>query len=305
MKRFLRRLWPAGSESVDPDAGASPTEADAGRAAAEFWARWEQLLPDISAALGDGDPDRIENRLCTAVSEVHPNLHFSLERGHRAIYALVISAQGDTNLRAYTDAWKAAAPPDDTIWEYHDSVPPVPDPNGVTVSLGEHRIPLAQVRVAALIDEKAGLVDVAVFHPLMSELADAAKAAMTFLPLDATLGERLAGDRLGRVETAEQEPSGAIGLLELRTLVEDLDESLRPAPQQPSDSTAAGPVAEDAASTTEQTEADAIDQELDRLAAGIDPGAQDSPASGPAPGADEEQRRGGENEDEDRRHRGH
>jgi hypothetical protein len=65
-------------------------------------------------------------------------------------------------------------------------------------------------------------VDVAVHHPTMGELAPAARSAMTFLPLDATLGERLAGERLRRVETAVAEPTGTIGLLELRDLVRNL-----------------------------------------------------------------------------------
>ncbi|MCP2332089.1 hypothetical protein [Actinoalloteichus caeruleus] len=229
VKRFLRRVWSSEPDPGDQlsDGDPSSTGAEPEVAAAAFWRRWEELLPVLSSALGDGEPHRVEHELCSAVELLHPDLHFSVERGVHAIYALVISGQGDPALRTYTDAWMAAAPPQSAIWEYHDAVPPVPDPTGVTVNFGAHRIELADVRVAPLVDESAGLVDVAVFHPLMAELADAAKAAMTFLPLDATLGERLAADRLGRVETAEREPHGAIGLLEFREMVRELDESQR------------------------------------------------------------------------------
>jgi hypothetical protein len=195
-----------------------------GAAAERFWARWTDLLPDISAALGDLQPQRFEPALAAAVLEMHPDLHFSVERGERAVYALVVSGQEDPALRPYTDAWKAAAPPNDLIWEFHDSVPPVPDPDEVTVNLGEHRVALADVRVAAQVDEAAGVVDVAVHHPRMPDLGDAAQQAMTFLPLDATLGERLAGQRLRRVETALREPAGAITLRELRDLVRGLSD---------------------------------------------------------------------------------
>lgn len=70
------------------------------------------------------------------------------------------------------------------------------------------------------------MVDVAVHHPRMDGLA-AAKQAMTFLllislPLDATLGERLAGERLRRLATALSGPAGAITLLQLRELVRGL-----------------------------------------------------------------------------------
>jgi hypothetical protein len=199
----------------------APTAAnDPARLAERFWQRWFDLLPETSAALGDREPHRVEHRLCELVADVHPDLHFALDRGRRSIYALVVSGQEDPALRPYTDAWKAAAPPDDAIWEYHDSVPPVPDPTQVTVNLGEHRMRLADVRVVAQVD--GDVVDVAVHHPALADLDEPAQKAMTFLPLDATLGERIAAERLRRVETAPSEPEGTIDLLELRTIVFEL-----------------------------------------------------------------------------------
>ncbi|OAP24846.1 hypothetical protein A4R44_04361 [Amycolatopsis sp. M39] len=195
---------------------------DAGAAATAFWEGWYDLLPEVSAALGEGEPHRVEHDLCVLVETLHPRLHFSLERGRAAIYALVVSGQEDPELRPYTDAWKAAGPPDDAIWEYHDSVPPVPDPTEVTVNLGEHRISLADVRVVAQVDD--GVVDVAVHHPVFAKLDEASRSTMTFLPLDATLGERLAAERLRRVETAEAMPESTIDLLEFRELVRGLTE---------------------------------------------------------------------------------
>lgn len=200
----------------------TPAPDDPARLAVRFWQRWFDLLPEISAALGDREPSRVEHRLCELVADLHPDLHFALDRGRRSIYALVVSGQEDPTLRPYTDAWKAAAPPDDAIWEYHDSVPPVPDPTQVTVNLGVHRIALADVRVVAQVDADEGVVDVAVHHPGLADLDEAARTAMTFIPLDATLGERVAAERLRRVETAAAEPEGTIGLLELRTLVFEL-----------------------------------------------------------------------------------
>jgi hypothetical protein len=190
-------------------------------AAVAFWQEWFELLPTVSAALGDGEPHRVEGEIGALVADMHPDLDFSLERGHRAIYALVITSQEDPKLRPYTDAWINAAPPEDMIWEYHDSVPPVPDPTQVTINLGARRIRLADVRVVAQVSD--GLVDVAVYHPEFTNLDDAARQTMTFLPLDVTLGERLAGERLGRVETASTEPAGTIGLLEFRDLVRAID----------------------------------------------------------------------------------
>lgn len=204
-------------------AGQGPAPlADPAEAALRFWARWDELLPSISAALGERELGRVEHELCEAVAAVHPDLHFSLDRGQQAVYALVVSGQEDPQLRPYTDAWIAAAPASDVLWEYHDSVPAVPDPNGVTVNLSGYRISLADFLVAAQIDEEAGVVDVAVYHPTLSELDEPGRSAMTFLPLDATLGERLAGERLRRVETALHRPDNAITLRELRAVVRRL-----------------------------------------------------------------------------------
>ncbi|WP_439377523.1 hypothetical protein [Amycolatopsis lexingtonensis] len=206
-----RTAWP---EQHVPDDPAVAAEA--------FWQGWFELLPLVSAALGEGEPHRVEHELCQLVEALHPRLHFSLERGRQAIYALVVTGQEDPEVRPFTDAWRAAAPPDDAIWEYHDSVPPVPDPTEVTVNLGERRIALADVRVVAQVDDDERVVDVAVYHPGFGDLDDVTRRTMTFLPLDATLGERLAAERLRRVETAEVEPAGAITLLEFRELVRGL-----------------------------------------------------------------------------------
>jgi hypothetical protein len=193
---------------------------NAEEAARRFWERWFELVPAVSAALGDGEPHRVEDDLQDLVSGLHPDLVFSLEQGHLAMYALVVTGQEDPRLRPYTDAWISSAPPSDMVWEFHDSVPPVPDPTEVIVNLGEVRMRLGDYRVVAQVD--GDVVDVAVYHPALVDLSDQQRRTMTFLPLDVTLGERLAGERLRRVETAELEPQGTISLLELRSLVREL-----------------------------------------------------------------------------------
>lgn len=219
--RWFRRRSAAPAESIEEIARAR---------AQRFWAGWSEQLPTISAALGDREPGRVENDLCELVAELHPDLHFALDRGQRAVYALVISGQEDPDLRPFTDAWKAAAPDDNLIWEYHDTVPPVPDPREVTVNLAGHAIRLADVLVVAQVDDDEHVVDVAVYHPELSELDQPSRQALTFLPLDATLGERVAGQRLRRVETALDKPDNAMSLVDFRELVGKLAEPPDPEP---------------------------------------------------------------------------
>lgn len=211
------------------------TGPDPAVAAERFWRGWAELLPEINSALGDREPQRFEHELSELVAALHPDLHFAVELGRQSVYALVVSGQEDPRLRPYTDAWIVQAPPRDAVWEYHDSVPAVPDPTEVVVNLGPVRVDLADTQVVAQVDEASGVVDVAVHHPQMAELQDTAQAAMTFLPLDAALGERLAAQRLRRVETAVNPPHGAtVNLVELRQLVHDLAERVPlPGPDQP------------------------------------------------------------------------
>nr|WP_026152199.1 hypothetical protein [Actinopolyspora halophila] len=224
MMRFLRRLFGRDRASGGKREQQEVSTAEATRRAADFWRRWEELLPEVGAALGDGEPQRMDHRLAEAVALLHPSLNFSIERGRDAVYALVVTSQADPELRPYTDAWKAAAPEPDSLWEYHDAVPPVPDPTEVTVNLHGKRYPLDEVRVAAQFDENRSLVDVAVYHPGFAELDHAEREALTFLPLHATLGEKLAADRIGRVETAESLPENAVDLLSFREHVRAIAE---------------------------------------------------------------------------------
>lgn len=98
-----------------------PSQPDPRALAERFWCGWQEMLPEVAAALGDREPNRVEDQLCRLVAELHPRLHFTIDRGQRSIYALVVSGQEDPELRPYTDAWKAAAPPDDAIWEFYNT----------------------------------------------------------------------------------------------------------------------------------------------------------------------------------------
>ena len=174
--------------------------------------------------LGDSRLDQVNELLSALVAELDPWLRGSVERGSVAGYALVVSGAEDPALRPITDAWLRAAPAPDLIWEYHDSVPPVPDPTEVTVRLGARTVPLADVRVAATVDDAAGQVDLVVHHPAFVDVDSETAEAVMFLAVEATLGERLAGTRLRRVVSSATEPADAVDLLALRCMVRQLAE---------------------------------------------------------------------------------
>lgn len=210
------RWWRRPAE-VTPQVRPDPDEA-----ATRFWRRWHEVLPRVAALLGDGHSGHLDELVSELVAELDPRLRGSVERGAVASYALVVSGAEDPALRPVTDAWLRAAPAPDPVWEYHDSVPPVPDPTEVTVRLGARPVPLAGIRVATRVDDAAGLVDLVVHHPVFVDLDAETAEAVMFLAVEATLGERLAGSRLRRVVPSPTEPADAVDLMALRSVVNRL-----------------------------------------------------------------------------------
>jgi hypothetical protein len=212
--KFLRSRRPRAASLPAPEA------VDA------FWRRWAALRPRVAAALDAGHTDVVEPMVAAAVGVLDPRLGWSLGTGERSRYALMVTGEGDRALRAITDAWLAAAPPPDADWEYHDAALAHDDPSEVTLALGDLYVPLSEIRVAA---QPAGeLVNVAVFHPAMAGLRGADRDALTFVPLDVALGERLVERRIGRVEPVDAEPPNALDLHGLRALVVSLHPAEQP-----------------------------------------------------------------------------
>lgn len=185
-----------------------------------FWRRWAVLRPAAAAALDADKTDVVEPVIAAAVGGLDRRLGWSVGPGERSRHALMVTGEGSARMRAITDAWLAAAPPADAEWEYHDAAPAHEDPSEVTLALGDLHVPLSEIRVGA---QPAGeLVDVVVFHPAMARLRGADRDALSFVPLDVALGERLVERRIGRVEPVDAEPPNAVDLVGLRALVSSL-----------------------------------------------------------------------------------
>jgi len=195
----------------------------AAEAAAAFWRRWARLRPAVAAALDSGEVHIVEARVASAVAVLHRRLGWSLSGGSddpTERYTLVVTGEGDEQLRALTDAWLAAAPAD-LDWDYHDSAQAMDDPADFTLGIGELQVALADVRVTAIAD--GDKLHVAVFHPAMPRLRGEDRDVLSFVALDTALGERVVERRIGYVEPVDAAPAHAVDLLELRTLVTSLD----------------------------------------------------------------------------------
>ena len=197
-----------------------------------FWDWWSSEGHALAEQSLDG---RLEPEVfATAMSErVHAvgALAWELAAGETSKHVLVISPEGDPTLRALARRMVLAAPEADETWSYVDARPPVPDPESVVLSSDGADLAFSQVAVAARMNN--GRFDVEVHHPAFPDLPEEARTQITFLALDAALGEIDTELWLGEVRPIEFPPLDGFGLTALRSVVQDLKRRRLDADGQP------------------------------------------------------------------------
>ncbi len=190
-------------------------------AVADFWAWWSETgAAELDAAIAAGDPAGAAQRLGRHLDAIDPGLEFELGPGRTSRHQLVVTAAGKPEQRAPARRWLRAAPPPDDTWEYADLRQPSGDLSGVLLRVGGADVAFSDVVVTA---RRAGArFDVVVFHPAFPDLPEEARLQITFLALDAALGEADVETWLGRIAPAEHAPIDAFALEHLRGLVTDL-----------------------------------------------------------------------------------
>jgi hypothetical protein len=148
-------------------------------------------------------------------------LSWELAPGEVSRHVLVVGSGGDHDLRALARRVVLAAPEADAAWSYVDTRPPVADPESVVISVGEFQdVDFARVQVSARME--AGRLDVQLHHPAFADLPEDGRTTVTFLALDAALGELDTELWLGEVLPVEFAPLDGFGLTALRSVVQDL-----------------------------------------------------------------------------------
>ncbi|MGW6131059.1 hypothetical protein ACWFNE_13620 [Cellulomonas sp. NPDC055163] len=169
---------------------------------AAFWAWWVAEGRAQAAATFDAEDADAVRRLGPVLAErlqaVDPDLAFETGSGRTARHVLVVTAAGNPELRDVARRWLDAAPAPDDAFEYDDFRRPVADPSGVAIGLGEHRsVDLASATVVTVVEGRT--VHVQVSHPEFASLPDDAQGQVTFLLLDALLGEEAVERWVGEV----------------------------------------------------------------------------------------------------------
>ncbi|MDQ2624102.1 MAG: hypothetical protein M3Y20_02955 [Actinomycetota bacterium] len=204
-------------------AGEPAIGADDGAAITAFWSWWAAGGKAEASELfaGRGDPDRFDafGEALGANVKALGDLAVATGPGLRAKHCLVLTAGGNPDLRPVAAAWLAAAPAPDEEFEYADHRQAHPSPESLSLRFEGGELDLASTTVLA--EPEGPLVHVEVSHPKFAELDEGDRVQVTFLFLDAMLGERAVEERIGEVKAVPNHAVGAsaVPLLELPRIV--------------------------------------------------------------------------------------
>ncbi len=197
-----------------------------------FWSWWQSEGAEQTAlSIVDHEPERMVAALSKQIKAIQPGLAWELGPGTSNAHVLVVSAEGDPELRGVARRWRRAAPAADGLWEYSDARLPSPDPADVTLRLGEIDVDVVSATAWARV---AGAdLNVAVYHPAFTGLAEQERRLATRLLLDTVLGESAVETWIGSIETTTEEPLDPVPLIGLRAVVRELTERFTDADGEP------------------------------------------------------------------------
>jgi hypothetical protein len=190
-------------------------------AIAEFWSWWETDGHDYAAALfdnADRDPGALQSFGRDLGRLIDPlGLAFETGAGRVARHVLVVTAAGDPDLRPVADRWLAAAPAPDDAFEYAAYRQPVADPSGMQLAYDGVTFDIDDMSVVAEVDGHT--VHVAVAHPGFASAPQEVQGQVTFLFLDALLGEEAVETSVGAISWSGTPSPSAVPVLELPAIV--------------------------------------------------------------------------------------
>lgn len=189
-----------------------------------FWAWWGTEGAARAARLfdGEGRPDELSalaEDVGARVQAIAP-LAFETGPGRVARHTLVVTPAGDPGLRDVAERWLAAAPAADDAFEFATWRQPVADAAALVIEYGT--TPVALGEAAVVIVEDGAQVHVTVSHPRFAQMPEDDRAQVTFLFLDALLGERAVEEHVGEITWTPDRAPHAVALTDLAAVVERL-----------------------------------------------------------------------------------
>ncbi|WP_018155424.1 DUF695 domain-containing protein [Demetria terragena] len=192
------------------------------QAVVAFWEWWNREgAHQWAQVAGQGIPDgEVLDGLRSRVEAMGDGLMWETAAGSESVHQLIVTAEGNPELRATARRWLLAAPETDPIWSYGDSRPARGAIEDIGVVLGDLNIDGAQAQVG--VRRSGSRVDVTLYHPGLAEVSADDRALTLFVLLDQTLGEKQTETWIGELTPSEVPPLDGFGLSGLRAVVRDL-----------------------------------------------------------------------------------
>jgi len=222
------------------------TTPDQAAAIAAFWAWWgETGAAWVAQAIADRDPQRVVDELSSRIGAVRDGLAWELAPGGSTEHLLVVSADGNPDLRASARRWLRAAPPPSAVWRYADSRQPVADLGDALLDVNGTEVTLGDLTV--LVEPQDTRLAVTVHHPTFAAIPERDRTFISFLALDNAIGEAAVETWISGVEPSPTASPGAVPLEQLRSLLaahvgQHLDDEGQPTWRILSAETSAGPM---------------------------------------------------------------
>lgn len=191
-----------------------------GDAIEAFWTWWSE---GGSSQVAMADPETgTAPLLDPRVHAIDSGLAWEIAPGSESAHLLVVTADGDPELRSVARRWLAAAPPAEFVWTYADSRQPATTIAGRVLKFEGHEFDLGAVQVG--VRRTGSRVDVTVYHPQLSEVSEEQRLGVCFIALDTALGEEMTETWIGELQPITTPPLDGFGLTGLRAVVRDLRE---------------------------------------------------------------------------------
>lgn len=190
-------------------------------AIAQFWEWWSDTRDPLAEAIGRFRSEAYLDPLRDRLSELHPDLDFSLHPGLESAHGLSISGSTPEAERV-AHSLLDSAPEQDEQWEYGNLILPPAVPEALTCLVGDLEISMAGMLAGVERFPATESVVVEFFHPLLVGLDwELAEEVLHH----AAAAVRSAEPKRTRVVVtrAERQPENALKLSDLRLLLRGLD----------------------------------------------------------------------------------
>lgn len=181
-------------------------EADLETRLATFWAWWAGAKVGVARDIPVRTVALRTAEISSAVAGIDKRLAWELAKGQSSEHMLIVTPEGNAEVRPIALAWLQSAPPADPTWEYRASRQPG-EPR--TLQVAGAAVELSEMRAVASWDETREVLDVRLWHPAFDGLPEQVRGQIVFLSMDNLLGEDDVERWIGAIEL---DPAAVTGL---------------------------------------------------------------------------------------------